>query len=194
MQSALKRVTVVVAACLAGGLGVAFAQDSIANPVPDRAPLDAAEIEALTPQQMLKQAQSDLRAMEQGAAAVHRQLKEARAANDVVKALCLNDKLTQINVAIRTANERYTDLKGAVDRNEEARARHEFTVLLVLRDRLRALVTEANQCIGEETGFAGTARLTVEVDPNLPDQEGSLFPETTIATASETPITSSDTQ
>ena len=78
MQSALKRVTVVAAACLAGGLGVAFAQDSVANPVPEGASLDAAQIEALTPQQMLEQAQSDLRAMERGASVVWVSLKHSR--------------------------------------------------------------------------------------------------------------------
>jgi len=41
----------------------------------------------------------------------------------------------------------------------------------VLNDRVRVLVNESNQCVGEETGFIGDAEVSVSVDPNLPDPE-----------------------
>jgi len=31
------------------------------------------------------------------------------------------------------------------------------------------LVKEANQCIGEEAGFIGESQVSLQVDPNIPD-------------------------
>ena len=183
MPTTTNRVSVTIAACLvgafgvAGALGIAAAQSPGANPLPQEPVLTASELAALTPQDMLTKGDRYLQAMELGATAVRRQLEKAREARDVVKSLCLNDKLTQINVALRSANERHGVLRLAVERDDVERARHEFTVLEVLRDRLRTLVTEANQCIGEEAGFVGESRVTVEVDPGLPEEDESLFPE-----------------
>jgi hypothetical protein len=128
--------------------------------------------------------------MEQGAAFVRKQLSDAREARDVVKVLCLNDKLSQIDVAIRSARDRVPNLRGASERNDNDRARHEFTVIQVLRDRVRALVAEANQCIGEETGFVGESEITVDIDPTIPD-DPSDFPDEPIV--SQPPVISSPT-
>jgi hypothetical protein len=85
--------------------------------------------------------------------------------------LCLNDKLNQVDVALRSAQDRLSALRTAVARGDDDRARHEFTVLDVLNDRVRVLVNESNQCVGEETGFIGEAEVSVTIDPNLPDAE-----------------------
>ena len=37
----------------------------------------------------------------------------------------------------------------------------------MLKDRSSALVSEANQCIGEETGFIGESTVTVTIDPSI---------------------------
>ena len=124
--------------------------------------------------------------MEQGASTVRRQLEKAREARDVVKVLCLNDKLNQINVALRSASERRGSLSLAAERNATDRARHEFTVIEVLRNHLLTLVKEANQCIGEEIGFVGEARLTVSVNPELPTEGESVFPEEPIISSPPT--------
>jgi hypothetical protein len=46
---------------------------------------------------------------------------------------------------------------------------------MVLKDRVGTLVSEANQCIGEETGFVGESVVTVEVE-GVPDTDPSEFP------------------
>ena len=56
--------------------------------------------------------------MEQARSNVRRMLMEAREQRDVVKTLCLNDKLTQLNVAISSAQERRDALAAAVKRGE----------------------------------------------------------------------------
>ena len=130
--------------------------------------------------------------MASGAGTVRRQLEEARAARDVVKVLCLNDKLTQLDVAIRSARDRYAAFMSAAERGDLERTRHEFTVLQVLRDRARELVAEANQCIGEETGYVGESRVTWDIDPAVPDTDPSEYPEDELI--SIPPTVSSPTQ
>ena len=61
----------------------------------------------------------------------------------------------------------------------------------MLRDRVRALVSEANQCIGEETDFLGDSRVIVEIDPNIPDTDPTEFPENPLI--STPPVLSSPT-
>jgi hypothetical protein len=146
----------------------------------------------LTVPEMVAQAKAFLPAMERGAGIVRRQLADARQRRDVVRVLCLNDKLNQIDLAIRTANDRSEALNAAANANDMDRTKHEFTVVQVLRDRVNTLVSEANQCIGEETGFIGDSRLTVDIDPSIPDTDPSDFPEDPFV--SVPPVLSSPTQ
>ena len=89
----------------------------------------------LSPQEQVTQADADLARMEQARSNVRRQLMEAREQRDVVKTLCLNDKLTQLNVAITSAQERRDALTAAVKRGDTDLATHDFTILSVLRQR-----------------------------------------------------------
>lgn len=107
--------------------------------------------------------------MEQATTTVRTALEQARAARDVVKTLCLTDKLNQMDVAIRTAKDRVGSLGAAVRDNDADRSRHEYIVVLALRDRVDQLAKEANQCIGEEAGFIGQAELSLDVDPRIPN-------------------------
>ena len=60
----------------------------------------------LSPQEELTQSDAILRRIDTAAGVVRRQLESARAARDVVRTLCLNDKLSQVDVANRSARER----------------------------------------------------------------------------------------
>jgi hypothetical protein len=134
----------------------------------------------LSPQEQLAQADGDMARMEQSRSNVRRQLMEAREQRDVVKTLCLNDKLTQLNVAISSAQERRDALAAAVKRSDGDLASHEFTIMSVLRQRSDQLATEANQCVGEEVGVVGQSSVTTSVDPNLPSEDPSEYPTFTV--------------
>ena len=125
----------------------------------------------LTPQEQLAEAGKHLARMEQASTSVRRMLEEARRQRDVVKTLCLNDKLSQVNVATRSARDRRQQLQAAVNRNDAELSNHEFTIMTVLRQRVEQLVAEANQCIGEEAAFIGDTRTTVSVDPSIPPND-----------------------
>ena len=132
---------------------------------------------SLTPQEQLGESAKHLARMEQSAGGVRKMLEEARKQRDVVKTLCLNDKLSQIDVAIRSGRDRRTALQAAVTRNDAELSNHEFTIMTVLRQRSEQLVAEANQCIGEEAAFVGDTRTQVTIDPSIPPDE-TPYPDT----------------
>jgi hypothetical protein len=140
---------------------------------------------------MLTQARGFLPAMDRAAVGVRRQLQLSREQKDVVKTLCLNDKLNQIDLATRTATDRVGGLEAGVNANDTERAKHQYTVILVLRDRVNTLVSEANQCIGETVGFVGESAVTMEVDNSIPPVDPSGFPEDPII--SQPPVVSPPT-
>jgi len=171
-----------IAIAVVGVLGGALAQEATPPPAEDQ----TKEAANLTPAQMVDQAKGMMPQMDRAAATVRRQLSVAREQKDVVKALCLNDKLNQIDLAIRTASDRIGGLQAAAAANDQERSKHQYTVILVLKDRVSALVSEANQCIGEETGFIGESNVTVTVE-DVPDVDPSAFPDDPLV--SEPPIT-----
>jgi Spy/CpxP family protein refolding chaperone len=122
----------------------------------------------LSPAQELAAADTSIARMEQGSTTVSKMLEQARTARDVVKTLCLNDKLSQIDVAIRSAKDRRSALQVSAGRNDQELSNHEFTILTVLRQRGDQLVAEANQCIGEEAAFIGATSVSTTIDTNLP--------------------------
>jgi len=131
----------------------------------------------IPPADQLAQADQDLTRMEQARDQVRRQLMDARAQRDVVKTLCLNDKLSQLNVAISSAQERHDALAAAVKNNDRDLSTHEFTIMTVLRQRTDQLQAEANQCLGEEIGRPDEqASVKVNVSKDLPTEDPSEYP------------------
>lgn len=156
------------------GAGVAVAQG---GPQPAAPPVQAGleRQVSLTPQEQSAQADMHLARMESARDTVRRALMSAREERDVVKTLCLNDKLSQLNVAVSSAQERRDALTSAVKQGDADLASHEFSILSVLRQRSDQLATEANQCIGEEIGMIGQSAVTTTVD-DLPDDDSSDYP------------------
>jgi hypothetical protein len=173
------------------GVGVAIAQEDGKAATPAPKEVSGGQDVNLTPAQMLEKVRSMVPEMDKLRGGVAEQLADARKKKDVVKALCLDDKVKQMKLATDTAKDRVVDLNSAVSQNDPDRSKHEFTVIQVLRERVQTLVTEAQQCIGEETGFVGDSDVTVEIDPAIPDTDPSDFPDDPLV--SEPPVLSSPT-
>jgi hypothetical protein len=173
--------TAVTALAFLLGHGIAAAQAQTGAPVPDAAAGVTRQVN-LSPAEQLTQADAALTQMDASRTVVRRQLETARAQRDVVKVLCLNDKLNQLDVALRSARERRTALESAAQRNDADLSNHEFTILTVLRTRSDQLSAEANQCIGKEAGFIGESAVTSTIDPNLPTQDPSEYPINNVIT------------
>jgi hypothetical protein len=88
-------------------------------------------------------------------------LEEARKESDIIKITCLDDKLTQINVNLRTAESRLDALRKAVDPDRRI---HEYTVLTVLGQKLQVLDQEAHQCVGQAMYETGATKVTTVID------------------------------
>jgi hypothetical protein len=132
----------------------------------------------LSPQEQSAEADKHIARMEQASRAVRKQLETARQQHDVVKTLCLDDKLSQIDVAVRSAKDRKTSLASAVQRNDVDLANHEYTILTVLRQRSEQLTAEANQCIGEEAAYLGETKVSTIIDPDIANEPAAYPPGT----------------
>jgi hypothetical protein len=171
-------------------VGIAIAEEGDTSK-PAAKSVDGGQDVSLSPKQMLEKVRGMVPDMEKQRGFVAGQLADARKKKDVVKSLCLDDKVKQMKLASDTAKDRVVDLTSAVSQEDPDRSKHEFTVIQVLRDRVQTLVAEAQQCIGEETGFIGNSDVTVEIDPAVPDADPSDFPDDPLV--SEPPVLSSPT-
>jgi esterase/lipase superfamily enzyme len=104
---------------------------------------------SLTPGERVALATGIVAQICEAAQGVGRELHEARTQRDTAKELCLSDKLAQITVAGRSAQDRKGALDAAVSQKDGALSDHEFAILTVLRQRVEQLVAESHQCIGE---------------------------------------------
>ena len=132
---------------------------------------------ALEPWQQHARASQMIARIAQAGATVGRLLEQARAQKDVVKTLCMNDKLAQIDVALRSAIERKVTLGEAAERGDAAVSTHELTVLTVLNQRVDQLSTEANQCVGEEIASASETVVTTHVSGSSREMRAPKKPD-----------------
>jgi hypothetical protein len=101
-------------------------------------------------------------------------LDEARREADIIRVTCLNDKLTQANANLRTAQSRLGSLQKATD--QELR-NHEFTVLSVLGQKFQVLEQQANQCVGQDMYETGPTKVVTEIDTSmLPFEDDPISP------------------
>ena len=180
---------VAVGAVVLGASGSATAQPGATAPSPAPSPQVGFERRPqLSPAEEQTQADAILSRMTQAAATVRRQLDTARQARDVVKSLCLSDKLSQLDVAARSAKDRQTALQSAAQRNDVELSNHEFTMMTVLSQRTEQLSAEANQCIGEDLAFVGQTQVETQYPAGLPSDDTTQYPATDAPPAGIAPI------
>lgn len=172
-------ITLAIAALLIGG-GIALAQDRTGGDAqPQEGEDGAADVERHAnlsgPEQVAEAERIGTRAT-QISRRVQQMLDEARRERDIMRVTCLNDKLTQVNANLRTADARGDSLREAVQMNDDGRRNHEFTVLTVLSQKFRTLEQEANQCIGQDIFETGTTRVETSIDPAAPEEDATAVP------------------
>lgn len=163
-----------------------------------------AKLDVITPAKLSTQEQVAygellMQRIEGVAASIGKQLRVTREGRDVVKSLCLNDKLNQVDVAKRTAKDRQAALKAAAQaaldtvnalraaQSKEV-ATHEFTILLTIQRRVEQLASEGNSCVGQEDAFLGVSKVVETRDNNLaPPSRETEFPPTDPTVITEVP-------
>jgi hypothetical protein len=139
---------------------------------------------AVTPAEQLAQAETISRRAEQLATKLTKLLDESRRDKDIMRANCINRKLTEVNANARNIEQRAQALKAAAATNDEARRSHEFTVLSVLAQKLEALDQEATQCLGQSVYEPGASQVVTTIQGGNP-----TFDPTTINPATAVPPT-----
>ena len=107
---------------------------------------------------------------------IQEMVDESRSAHDIIRVTCLNEKLVQVQGTIESAEDRVTNLQAAQRENDVERARHESTLVGVLREKLDVLERQAAQCTGQDVYETGSTTVTIEVDPNNPEEASYLVP------------------
>jgi hypothetical protein len=130
-----------------------------------------------SPSKMVAQAKAILGGAERTTQVVSQALREARRNRDIVKALCLDDKLAQLEVAKLSVGDRVASLEGAVSTGNTEAVDHDFSIVNALGQRITALSDEANQCIGAEKAATGEGpSLNVTFSPDIPKEDTSSLP------------------
>lgn len=188
----MPRLTPLIGLALWGAASLALAQE--AAPEATTAPtIQIPDAETLAPGQLLGLADQYIDGMKATQAELQRVYAEAKDDKDVVKTLCLNDKVGQVTTAVDTAADRRASMAEALENGATERARHEFTLIGVLTERVAALAGEANQCIGEETTFSedDQSTLDLKVEGSLPNVDGETVevpPPAAVAPAVKSPV------
>lgn len=131
----------------------------------------------MTGDEMVQKAETTLAKLRGIRKYVQNLLEQARKAKDIIKVTCLNDKLTQINVNIRTYEDRIQSLKNAIKVGDKSARDHEFKVLIVLEQRITTLRMEAETCIGEAEGYLGKTEVIVEKPTGMAELDPTTIPD-----------------
>jgi hypothetical protein len=141
--------------CVIAGLASAVAAQG-GTPQPAPAPTNAAD--------MIAQGEG---VVESGAAlstTVSGLIREATEDGDMMMVTCLNDKQTQIDGNLRTAQQHLSALRKATDAGVRA---HEHTMLMVVGQKLEVLGQEAGQCVGKDLYETGTTTVDTVIDTDM---------------------------
>lgn len=170
----IKRSGWLVAALAAG---VAFGQPNGAPP-PPAAP--AEKVSDVPDPEKIKRSAEALTRMRNVLKDVLGKLEEARNTKDVVKLNCVNEKLTQIKGLLRISEQSDVGLQEAVAKKESSAAEHEYTKVMIARQKVDQLRAEAEECIGQ-LAFRTDENMTVEVEEpeGLPTSDPTKPPPTT---------------
>lgn|GEM_PF-454150 len=177
MGPRLLRTTAVFTLALALGLTV-----QAAEPAPDAAKAAAVPEEASREEQaeqpmdaeaMLARARQLQVSIAQVADNLSAGLREARQNKDVVREVCLDDKLNQADVASETAQDRVSSMVAAIATGDLATVQRDFVVVSALSDSAQSLAAGGDRCLGEEQSLPKVLGQPLEVtfDPGIPTQE-----------------------
>jgi hypothetical protein len=124
----------------------------------------AAKPPALTSAQMVAQGEGVVTngtALSQTVAGL---IREATEDADMMKVTCLNDKATQIDGNLRTAQQHLTALRKTTDAGVRS---HEHTMIMVVGQKLDVLGQEAGQCVGKDLYETGTTTVDTVIDTDM---------------------------
>ena len=163
-----------------GGLGYAVAQDS------SEATVDVVKVEPVgaagepvpsSPAAQAKAAKSAVASASASCDAQSAALQTAKRDKDIIRATCLDDKLSQCSANLQNIKRRQTALNEAIADGDSGRANHESTVIGVLSQKFKMLAQAANECVGQDLFDAGDTQVKEQVDLFAPDEDPTVLTE-----------------
>ncbi|NOJ91214.1 hypothetical protein HNV26_37355, partial [Myxococcus xanthus] len=164
-------------AVLAASMATAQSPSPAAPPAPPAATAALEKASEVPDSAKLVRSTQALSGMREVLRSVLGKVEEARRTKDVVKLNCANEKLTQIKGLLRISEQADVSLQEAVSRQESSTSEHEFTKVMIARQKVGQLRSEAEECIGQ-LAFRTDENLFVEVEEpnNLPGGDPSRPP------------------
>lgn len=132
----------------AAALGASSQAQSL--PAPPSPPGDRRIV--LTAPEMLREAGAIAEQVAANRRQVSDHLDRAVQARDELGLGCLDECLREIDEVDQSLRAARGRLRGAIERRDEARRHHEFSLATIFRARADQLQAEARMCVGEETG------------------------------------------
>ena len=122
----------------------------------------------IAPADALAEARGIVAQLSASVESVRGQFQKAQKDGDPIKAVCLDDKLTQLEDASSAVASRLSSLEDAVSGNDAVAIAQNSSVMKALGQSAANLTASAKQCIGEEKSAVSVAdSLNVVVDPNI---------------------------
>ncbi len=140
---------------------------------PKAAPAAEVNVLAPDPAKMRKESEEQTVAMRAGLKKLLGMVEKARAARDIVLLNCLNEKLTQMKALLRVGEQSNVNLQEFLAKEQVEGATHEKRKIGLAHDKVKALVIEAESCLGETGAAGGRTVVTVE-KPDLPGDPTKL--------------------
>ena len=163
---------------VAGGLRYAVAQEGADSTV-DVVKVDPIgeppAQEALSPAEQSKAAAAAVEDASASCSAQSRALQSAKRDKDIIRATCLDDKLSQCKANLQNIKRRQAALDEAIADGDTGRSNHEFTVIGVLSQKFKMLAQAANQCVGQDLFDTGDTLVRDEVDLFAPDENPEVI-------------------
>ena len=170
--------TLLAALVVGGGLGYAVAQEGNNSTVDvvKVEPMGAsAERETLSPAAQAKAAEAAVANATASCGAQSQALQSAKREKDIIRATCLDDKLSQCTANLQNIRRREAAMNEAIAEGDTGRSSHEFTVIGVLSQKFKMLAQAANQCVGQDLFDTGDTQVKEEVDLFAPDEDPAVI-------------------
>jgi len=152
--------------------------------VPATATEGLEKINKIPPAEKLETAAKHVAESKQLLGAVTGVLKEAREKKDIIRINCVNEKLTRIKALMRSVEMSELYLREALAKKDQKTADHSYRKITIAFQKIKALKTEAEQCIGELAFAEGEKeKVDLKIDRDkVPDDDPTVteFPETAI--------------
>lgn len=185
----LRLATFALAGALSVGAGVSLAQQAApATTQPLALPKDGSvpskeEIAKMPGDEKLSKAKGMIDNMRALTSATQSLLQKARdEERSLKKTSCINEKHLLMKGFVNVSTESYTELKGAVDRKDQAASAHRFTLVALANYEVGKLAEDARLCIGDTSVVDQNDGRKLNVSDDIADvvpvqPNGRLTPE-----------------